>query len=114
MTTAKELLDAATPLPWTWLIDTYEPPLVFITNDPAMEQEPIVDGANEPDAALIVYAVNRLPASLAAEKALRMTVVLWHGCDRHRGEALLDCEVTICEQARVALARLRSEVPTDA
>ena len=70
MTDVKRLLDEATPLPWMWLIDTHEPPRVFLTNDPKDEQEPIVEGIREPDAALIEYAVNRLPDYEAAVDAL--------------------------------------------
>lgn len=36
--------------------------------------------------------------------ALRMSSMLFHGCDHHRGE-FIDCEVGTCEQARAALAR---------
>jgi hypothetical protein len=40
----------------------------------------------------------------ALREALKASTVLWHGCDQHPGDALIDCPVGTCVQARAALA----------
>jgi len=83
MTTAKELRDAATPLPWD--------------NDSG-DWERDLDATN---ANLIVYAVNRLPDYEAAVEALDVMLNSTRADELHPA----------WEKARAALARLREEVP---
>lgn len=67
MTRAKELLDAATPLPWAPI--TSPPDFIDILGP---DGEDVAFYPTEADAALIVYAVNRLPDYEATVEALRV------------------------------------------
>ena len=79
MSGASELLEQATPLPWP--------------------NQRISGFFDHSDAALIVYAVNRLPDYEAAVEALERLVASVEPGTPHAGNA------------RAALARLRDEVP---
>ena len=101
MTAAKELLDAATPLPWHQGTDDIDDADDF----------PIVSTtwATAEDAALIVYAVNRLPDYEAAVEALERAMSrMLRAADRETRFWLAN----ILEEEGVdpALARLREQV----
>jgi len=112
MTTVKELLDAATPLPWT--VSPHPNPGFGVNIESEL---PDVDGqlamyVTPPDAALIVYAVNRLPDYEAAVEALGRLVATSEriGGGGTNGEWWLPFQRSIRE-GRAALARLREQVP---
>jgi hypothetical protein len=87
MTSAKELLDAATPLPWSRGMFT------------------VPDGPGwDSDAALIVYAVNHLPDYEAAVEALERMLAAADTGTRLWMQRILDEE-------NADLRRLRDEVP---
>ena len=52
----RTLAEAATPGPWTYLIDDYELGTMFVTNDPKNEQRPVAQGIWRTDAAYIAAA----------------------------------------------------------
>ena len=89
---AKELLDAATPLPWTH---------TFLDEAVGHEDTAIAD------AALIVYAVNTLPAYEAAVEALRR-IVNGAGLPRKSSEYMPVHEGLI-DKGREALRRLQEQ-----
>lgn len=98
MTRAKELLDAATPLPWAFDGNRLHP---------ADSEYPVIAGplgmeaakTHPDDAALIVYAVNRLPNYEAAVEALKSIA------SSPDGDPALNAAV-----ARKALARFDEKV----
>lgn len=127
-TRAKELLEQATPLPWHSTVlpktttDEYGNPVeripsvygrprdeVYIVNIGRGYPGARLDGVRkEADAALIVYAVNRLPDYEAAVEALDD---VFTRLDDHFGEDGPDWLYEWADKARAALARLRDEVP---
>lgn len=121
---AKELLAAATPLPWRWVASDYSVDLGTLE---AGEYENVLVGdetvwlQGEPaDTSLIVYAVNRLPDYEAAVDALAQLVA---EADVYReDETTPDCHLSsgpycgahsfleysaLVDEAREVLARLR-------
>jgi len=100
MTRAKELLDAATPLPWT--VGTGGQ-----TIEATRPYHGLVDIAKAAtyDAALIVYAVNTLPAYEAAVEGLERI----GECDRTHVSGLTHCGDDHHDVAREALRRLQEQ-----
>lgn len=100
MTDVKRLLDEATPLPWKATRKNHWSWIGADDGVPA-HQTAVCTDARKPDAALIVYAVNRLPDYEAAVDALERLVAF----DEDPGN--LDA----LDEARAVLRRLRPEVP---
>jgi hypothetical protein len=112
MSRAEELLKQATPLPWGQIGQTIARGLHSVARtDERMEDEELAN------AALIVYAVNRLSDYEAAVEALdRLTDYARDLCRHNERDhectagALTRAEGAV-EHARAALRRLRDEVP---
>lgn len=96
----QELLEAATPLPWTLNEESFD--RVFGTDGMAITDDCCTGSA---DAALIVYAVNHLPDYEAAVEALAQLL------DHHENTCSVSggpgAECVVRDDARAALARLR-------
>ncbi|HYI66337.1 MAG TPA: hypothetical protein VEW95_05400 [Candidatus Limnocylindrales bacterium] len=115
MSRASELLEQATPLPWDieqGFEDAGTPDSHYTrpTDDAAIlrladyEDDPLIVRPYA-DAALIVYAVNRLPDYEAAVEALeRLLEANWPG-------AQIGSDGPVVDAAVAALARLREKVP---
>ena len=116
MTRAKELLDAATPLPWRQADTDDEGTGILAGPELSIDEGQVAwaesFGSVYPsahNAALIVYAVNRLPDYEAAVEALfRLEGAVQDYIDDPKTMTPLYPEV---RNAREALARLRDEVP---
>ncbi len=105
MTDVKRLLDEATPLPWGVVMDhsLYDGPMIGAVGSLGPTSLYVAETANaevgERDAALIVYAVNRLPDYEAAVEALHRIYMGRVGFDNPDDPDIL--------AARHALARFR-------
>jgi hypothetical protein len=119
---AQELLDAATPLPWRHADESrsfYRLSGTFITpvhpadpNDPLMVAYTGHGGdVSQPDAALIVYSVNRLPAyEELREKLERIKKAYFDSNRMSGGENDYQLDRAMWD-AKTVLAALRDEVP---
>lgn len=67
-------LEAATPRPWTQLIDSYDDGTMFLTADPTDTQKGIGESLSVIDATLITLTVNNIEALLAENERLRGVV----------------------------------------
>jgi GTPase SAR1 family protein len=102
MNDAKRLIEEATPLPWRQY-ETHQIVSVSDTGEPD-DLGAVADCYESPDAALIVYAVNRLPDYEAAVEALDE---LLHVVDIGDLDRLPEVEAA----AYAAVNRLREQVP---
>jgi hypothetical protein len=104
MSDVKRLLEEATPLPWKPFADKRHPVegRVGCVATAPNGATAVCYGTNGTDAALIVYAVNRLPDYEAAVEALERCLESWDYGDFDRADY---------EAGRAALARLREQVP---
>lgn len=112
MTDPRALIEAATPLPWGQI----DHPLGQIVAGPpksngkrnkvALTPGMTPEGVAKADAALIVYAVNNLPALLDVADLFEKDRRWWHN-HLHGGRKWDTCSETSCTEAREALDRLK-------
>lgn len=103
----RRLLAGATPGPWEWVSDDLEIRASYEDGDEWVLDDVICQWPQPKDAALIVAAVNALPALLGVARALESVANYAHlFSPGHASGEWRSCGYNSCSEARVALDRL--------